>query len=74
MLTCNIGAPPQVEILHPRAGLEDQPQAEVVQPLAVGEVEVGEAEAARQPLPEFSPGAGLQTGDEAAACNNIIID
>ena len=46
MLTCNIGAPPQVEILHPRAGLEDQPQAEVVQPLAVGEVEVGEAEAA----------------------------
>lgn len=46
MLTCNIGAAPQVEILHARAGLEDQPQAEVVQPLAVGEVEVGEAEAA----------------------------
>ena len=46
MLTCDIRAPPEVEIFHPRAGLEDQPQAEVVQPLAVGEVKVGQTEAA----------------------------
>ena len=73
MLTCNIGAAPEVEILHPWAGLEDQPQAEVIQPLAVGEVQVGETEAAWQPLSELAPGTGLQTRHEAAACNNVII-
>ena len=46
MLTCDIGTPPEVEIFHPRAGLEDQPQAEVIQPLAVSEVKVSQAEAA----------------------------
>ena len=71
MLTCNISAAPEVEVLHARACLQDQPQTEVVQPRTVGEVEVSETEAEGQPLPELAPGTRLQTRHEAAAWNMI---
>ena len=52
-------------------GLQDQPQARVVQPGAVSEVEVSESEAESEAVSKF-PGvmrllAGDEAGDKAAA-------
>ena len=59
-------------------GLQDQPQALVVQPGAVSEVEVSESEAESEAVSQF-PGvmrllAGDEAGDKAAARDIEVVE
>ena len=66
-LTCQVRAAPDVQKLNVGAGLQDQPQALVVQPGAVSEVEVSESEAVSQFPGVMRLLAGDEAGDKAAA-------